>query len=62
MRFLQFKISKSYIEALVAEDQEMDNDFVELWATEWFDLKSQGGRCNAVDHIVALIRRQAGNM
>jgi hypothetical protein len=31
---------------------------VELWATPWFDLKSPGGRCNAVHNVVALVRRQ----
>lgn len=58
MRLLQFKISESYIAALTTQNQDMA-DFIELWATPWFDLKSRGGRCKAVDNIVALVRRQS---
>ncbi|KAH6840614.1 hypothetical protein B0I37DRAFT_408352 [Chaetomium sp. MPI-CAGE-AT-0009] len=63
MRFLQFKISDAYVEELVAGDggRGMTN-FVELWATPWFDLKSAAGRGNAVDNLVALIFRQPGDM
>jgi hypothetical protein len=37
-------------------------EFMKLWATPWFDLKSETGRCSAVDNIVALIVRQPGDM
>jgi hypothetical protein len=52
----------SYIAALAA--QEKLTDFVELWATPWFDLQSPGGRGSAVDNLVALIGRHSdgGNM
>jgi hypothetical protein len=62
MCFLQFKIPMSYIAALAA--QEKLTDFVELWATPWFDLQSPGGRGSAVDNLVALIGRHSdgGNM
>ncbi len=61
MRFLQFKISDSYIAALttVDESEEEMADILELWATEWFDLQSPGGRRAAVHNIVALVARQA---
>ena len=59
MRFLQFKISDAYVAELVAEEGERDmTEFVELWATPWFNLKSKTGCGNAVDNIVALIVRQ----
>lgn len=59
MRFLQFKISDAYVAELLAEEGERDmTEFVELWATPWFDLKSDTGRGNAVDNIVGLIVRQ----
>jgi hypothetical protein len=63
MRFLQFKISDAYVAELVAEEGERDmTEFMKLWATPWFDLKSETGRCSAVDNIVALIVRQPGDM
>lgn len=42
MRFLQFTIPGSYIDALLVP-QKMDA-FIELWATPWFDLNSPVGR------------------
>ena len=62
MCLFQFKISASYIAALTT--QEKLTDFVELWATPWFDLQSPGGRCSVVDNLAALVGRQSdvGNM
>jgi hypothetical protein len=57
MRFFQFRISDAYIAALTAKHQKL-TEFVEVWATPWFDLKNQSGRRNAADNVVALVRRQ----
>ncbi|KAK3290151.1 uncharacterized protein B0H64DRAFT_453110 [Chaetomium fimeti] len=60
MRFLQFTIPKSYINALTTQTEpEMLTDFVNVWATPWFDLEGPGGRRGAVDNIVALVSRQS---
>jgi hypothetical protein len=61
LRFLEFSIPDSYIAALTTSGQGLV-DYVELWATPWFDLKSPGGRCNTVDNIVALVRRQPASL
>lgn len=37
-------------------EEEMD-DILELWAMEWFDLQSPGGRRAAVHNIMALVAR-----
>jgi hypothetical protein len=61
MRFLQFKISDSFIASVTSVNDgegEMD-DVLELWATEWFNLRGAGGRRAAVHNIVALVARQA---
>ncbi len=58
MRILQFKISDSYLAALTTQNQDL-TDFVELYATPWFDLQSPGGRYGAVDNIVALVGGQS---
>lgn len=58
MRFLQFKIPDAYVAELLADEGERDmTEFVELWATPWFDLKSETGRGNAADNIMGLIVR-----
>lgn len=57
MRFLQFGISDSYLASLVSEDEM--TDFMDVWATQWFDLQNPGQRRSAVENIVALVARQA---
>jgi hypothetical protein len=57
MRFLQFKISDEYLASLAAEDEM--TEFIELWATQWYDLHNRGERQSAVENIVALVARQA---
>jgi hypothetical protein len=60
MRFLQFTIPESYIDALTTQAaSEKLSGFVDVWATRWFDLKSPGGRYGAADNIVALVSRQS---
>lgn len=61
MRFLQYTIPKSYIDALATGTQtgpETLTEFVNLWATQWFDLESPAGRYGAVDNIIALVSLQ----
>ncbi|KAK3352639.1 hypothetical protein B0T25DRAFT_580523 [Lasiosphaeria hispida] len=57
MRFLQFGICDSYLASLTSEDEM--TDFMDAWATQWFDLQNPGQRRSAVENIVALVARQA---
>jgi hypothetical protein len=34
-------------------------DFMDVWATQWFDLQNPGQRRSAAENIVALVARQA---
>lgn len=57
MRFLEFGISNSYLASLASEDEM--TDFMDVWATQWFDLQIPGQRRSAVENIVPLVARQA---
>lgn len=57
IRFLQFKISDSYISALTTPDAKLQ-DYLRLSVTRWFDLGAKSGRRNAIDNIVALLHHQ----
>jgi hypothetical protein len=54
IRFFQFKITDSYVEALLQGGD--PPGMLEVWSTSWFDLADEGGRRQAMDHVIALAR------
>lgn len=58
MRFLEFRISGAYVDELTSHGAM--TEFINLYVSPLFNLRSPGGRRGVVDNIVAIITRENG--